>query len=251
MVVEEFFPPHASGFEIRLFRTPVRSFGDEEIGLANVDEVATFVTSKRKNEHLTGRWLLGESLVRMGYDVSSLEVLRTSMRAPILNYLPGVWLNSPLPSVSVCHSNGFAYVALCDSNWSVGFDAELAQRGIASNAYDMMSKGEELLWLHENPSQAIHLWTAKEAVQKAMQMGMHLNPRIIQIPIGIDISEISIEKSIIQLQSWTFQDVQMSLAWKRGSEILRTPEDALLDATQAAMSDGEWSVGCKTTRSNV
>jgi len=44
--------------------------------------------------------------------------------------------------------------------------------------------------------------------------------------------------------------MQMSLAWGQFSLSIRTPEDALLDATRAAMQEGEWGVGCKTTRGN-
>ncbi|MBT60118.1 MAG: hypothetical protein CMA63_01015 [Euryarchaeota archaeon] len=251
MTVEEVFPPFSIPIQMRLFRTRVRTVAVELVGLAQIDEVATFATAKRMNEHLSGRWLLGEALREWGLEVSAIEVLRTSQRAPVLSYLPGVWLNSPLPAMSVCHSSGWAYVALAEHGWSVGFDAEDAQRGIAANAFDMMAKGEELRWLRSNSDRAIELWTSKEAVQKAMQLGMHLNPRLIKIPIEERNEEISIEKSKIQLKSWSFDGVQMALAWKKGSERVYSAEDELLDATRSAMQEQEWGVGCKTVRGNV
>ena len=44
-----------------------------------------------------------------------------------------------------------------------------------------MAKGEELNFLIENSKIAIETWTAKEAVQKSEKLGMHLNPRDINL----------------------------------------------------------------------
>jgi len=52
------------------------------------------------------------------------------------------------------------------------------------------------------------------------------------------------------LVNWVFDSMQMSVAWGQFSLSIRTPEDALLDATRAAMKEGDWGVGCKTTRGN-
>ena len=79
-----------------------------------------------------------------------------------------------------------------------------------------------------------------------MQMGMHLNPRQIQIPIGVGVKNISIGNTKIQLQNWEFNEARVSLAWHNKPVHLRTPEDDLLDATRIAMQEQEWSIGCKT-----
>lgn len=215
--------------------------------LASVDEVSTFAVEKRRTEHLSGRWLLAQALERWGLDPSQLEVRRTELRAPVLAYLPGLWVNTPLPSISIGHSGGWAYVAVIETEWSVGIDAEPADRGIAENAFDMMARGDELVWLQQNPDRAIELWTSKESIQKAMQMGMHLNPRKIRIPIGVGVKIISIENSKIQLQNWECGGARISLAWHNKSVHLRTPEDDLLDATRIAMQEQDWGIGCKTT----
>lgn len=251
MTFEEIFPPHELPVRALCFRCPVGVRELEHVTLASVDEVATFVVEKRRNEHLSGRWLLAQALGRWGIDASQIEVLRTELRAPVLTYLPGLWVNTPLPSISIGHSGGWAYVALIESGWSIGIDAEPADRGIASNAFDMMASGSELVWLQEHPERAIELWTSKEAVQKAMQMGMHLNPRKIEIPIGSNMSIISIENSKIELQNWRFNGARIALAWHNRPVQLRTPEDDLLDATRKAMQEQEWSVGCKTSLGNV
>jgi hypothetical protein len=232
---EEIFPPHALPVRVQCFRCPVEPRDLGQVTLASVDEVATFAIDKRRDEHLTGRWLLAQAVTQWGLEPSTLEVRRTEHRAPMLAYLPGLWLNTPLPSISIGHSEGWAY-------------AESAERGIASNAFDMMAKGVELEWLNAHPEHAIRLWTSKESVQKAMQLGMHLNPREIVIPIGESIVDISIANSKIQLQNWTYIGANISLAWRHESASIRTAEDDLLDLTREAMQEQEWGVGCKTTQ---
>ena len=245
---EEIFPPHALPVRVQCFRCPVEPRDLGQVTLASVDEVATFAIDKRRDEHLTGRWLLAQAVTQWGLEPSTLEVRRTEHRAPMLAYLPGLWLNTPLPSISIGHSEGWAYVAVVESGWSIGIDAESAERGIASNAFDMMAKGVELEWLNAHPEHAIRLWTSKESVQKAMQLGMHLNPREIVIPIGESIVNISIANSKIQLQNWTYIGANISLAWRHESASIRTAEDDLLDITREAMQEQEWGVGCKTTQ---
>jgi len=251
MSIEEIVPPFPLPVRSLCLRCPIVALDLEQVHLASVDEVSTFVVDKRLREHLSGRWLLAQALERWGLNSTQIEVKRTELRAPVLSYLSGLWLNTPLPSISIGHSAGWAYVALIGHEWSIGIDAEPAERGIAENAFDMMARGEELNWLRKNPSYAIELWTAKESVQKAMQMGMHLNPRKIEIPIGDGVRNISIEKSNIQLQNWSYQGVRISLAWHDKPIGIRTPEDDLLDATQKAMQEQEWGIGCKTTSGKV
>jgi len=245
--IEELIPPHPLPVRILCLRCPVDHFELEQVMLASVDEVATFAVEKRRTEHLSGRWLLAQALEQWGLDPTQIEVLRTELRAPVLAYLSGLWVRTPLPSISIGHAGGWAYVAVIETGCSVGIDAEPADRGIAKNAFDMMARGDELVWLQQNPDRAIELWTSKESVQKAMQMGMHLNPRKIEIPIGVGVGNISIENSKIQLQNWVFRGARVSLAWHNKSVHLRTPEDDLLDATRRAMQEQEWSIGCKTT----
>lgn len=251
MSIEEIVPPFPLPVRSLCLRCPISPLELEQVSLASVDEVSTFAVEKRLREHLAGRWLLAQALEQWGLNPNQIEVKRTEFRAPVLAYLPGLWLNTPLPSISIGHASGWAYVALIEPGWSIGIDAEPADRGIAENAFDMMARGKELDWLRQNPSYAIELWTSKESVQKAMQKGMHLNPRKIEIPIGKGIRIIPIEKSIIQLVNWIYKGVNLSVAWHDRPLRIRTPEDDLLDATQKAMQEQEWGVGCKTTLGKV
>ena len=151
MSIEEIIPPFPLPVRSLCLRCPIVSLELEQVSLASVDEVSTFAVEKRLREHLAGRWLLAQALEQWGLNPNQIEVKRTELRAPVLSYLPGVWLNTPLPSMSIGHAAGWAYVALIEHQWSIGIDAEPADRGIAENAFDMMTRGKELDWLRQNP----------------------------------------------------------------------------------------------------
>ena len=93
MAFEEIFPPHQLPVRSLCFRCPVEARELEQVTLASVDEVATFAVDKRRDEHLSGRWLLAQALDRWGLDPTQLEVRRTELRAPVLAYLSGIWVN--------------------------------------------------------------------------------------------------------------------------------------------------------------
>jgi len=221
------------GPRMLLARMPIRectSVFSEEIPRA---------TPKRLADHNSGRLLLEKCLEHWDLPIDSLEVLRTEHRAPYLSWINGVWRNEPLPGISIGHCEGWAVCALIESGYWIGIDAEQKDRQIQPNAFDMMAKEEELNFLIENSKMAIEIWTAKEAIQKAQKLGMHLNPR------DINLAEY-------QVESFVYDDLMVSVSWCQGGEIPRKSEDDLLDATAEAMRQNpDFSVGCKTTRNNV
>ena len=196
-------------------------------------------TQKRLNDHNSGRLLLEKCLQTWGLPLDSLEVLRTEHRAPYLSWISGVWKNEPLPGISIGHCEDWAVCALVEPGYWIGIDAEKKNRKIQTNAFDMMAKDEELNFLIENSKMAIEIWTAKEAVQKAEKLGMHLNPR-----------DINLEN--YQVESFVHDDLFVSVSWRKAGDYPRTAEDDLLDKTAQAMKDNpDFSVGCKTVRNNL
>ncbi len=196
-------------------------------------------TAKRLADHNSGRLLLEECLKEWNIPIDMIEVLRTEERAPYLSWINGVWRNEPLPGISIGHSGKWAVCALIEPGYWIGIDAEPSDRQIQTNAFDMMAKGEELEYLVANPSEAIRIWTAKEAIQKAERKGMNLNPR-----------EIILQN--YTLESFIFDDLHVSVSWKLAGDNPRTPEDDLLDATLDAMKENpDFSIGCATTRNSL
>ena len=210
-----------------------------EVCHSSLAEEIPRATSKRIADHNSGRLLLEECLMDWGVPIDSVEVLRTEERAPYLSWLDGIWRNEPLPGISIGHSGEWAVCALIEPGYWIGIDAEPKDRGIKENAFDMMAKGTELDWLKSNPDQAIRIWTAKEAVQKAERMGMHLNPR-----------DINLEQYLVE--SFIHEEQMVSVSWRDAGDNPGTLEDELLDATLAAMqSNPDFSVGCNTVRNNI
>ena len=81
---------------------------------------------------------------------------------------------------------------------------------------------------------------------------MNLNPRDIRIPVGEKKSKLSIGNSIFQLENLLFNGFFISISYCLGDGYDSIPEDKLLEQTRQAMSDtDDWSIGCKTTRSNA
>ena len=196
-------------------------------------------TQKRLNDHNSGRLLLERCLQHWDLPLDSLEVLRTEHRAPYLSWINGVWRNEKLPGISIGHCEGWAVCALVEPGYWIGIDAERKDREIQANAFDMMAKGEELNFLIENSKMAIETWTAKEAVQKAQKLGMHLNPRDINL-------------ADYEIKSFIHDELMVSVSWREAGKNPRTAEDDLLDATMEAMKHNpDFTVGCKTVRNNL
>ena len=240
-------PPQ--NMDVEVYGAPLAEFSLEDVPLADANEVATFVTAKRYREHMTGRWLLGEVLKASGVgDLSLVQVVRNEYRAPSLAFIQGVWKRTPLPNISIAHSGDHAFLAVSKTALDVGFDAEPLSRVLAENAYDMMAKSGELDGLRASPEHVFQAWTGKEAVQKCLGKGMHINPREIAIPIGSDKSIIPIENSKIELVYWQEKGYHLSLAVKPSKPSLNA-EDELLEKTRLAMeANPSWGIGCKTQR---
>ena len=230
----------------------IRPIDPTTLTLIDWDEIRTFKTDKRKDEHFSARWLLEQALVEWGLnDISALLISRTEERAPYLKVIHGMWIQYALPSISITHSDGLACVALIDEGWTIGLDAEPLNRPPKPAVFDMMAKGEELARLNDGILDPLLAWTGKEAIQKALRMGMHFNPREIEIPIGGLDNRITIGNSKIQLKNYSHKTHKIMLAYGEDIAPIRSPEEALLEATRKAMESGEsWGVGCSTTRNN-
>ena len=232
---------------------PISEHNAAQLQFIDWDEVNTFKTQKRTNEHLSARWLLQQALEEWGgFDCSQLTIARTDERAPYLQAIQGLWIQPRLPSISLSHSQKLAVVALIEQGWTVGVDAEPFDRPPAPTVYDMMARGEEIEQLREGTLDALWAWTSKEAIQKAARKGMHLNPRDIVLNAGEIKNKISIKNLIFQLENLSSKEYQITLAWGQDVHPIRSPEDDLLDATREAMQNGDdWSVGCSTVRKNA
>ena len=219
--------------------------------LVSRNEWDGFATEKRRLEHLGGRLLLAEALSMWWgqrgtlLHVDEVEVRRDEQRAPHLHWLPGTWRREPLPTVSIAHSNGMAAVALASPGWRLGVDIEPADRAIAANAWDFFANEEERASF-AGPQDALRAWVSKEAVQKALGRGMHLNPRTVFIDGE---GQCWVDGACLDVQHLHHGHLFMGLALVELDLRPMDPEDEVLEATRVAMAEADdWTVGCSTQR---
>jgi phosphopantetheinyl transferase len=179
-------------------------------------EVANFSTAKRYEEHLAGRFLLAAILEEWGIECSGIEIQRDQYRAPSLSWLASPQFVKPLPNISIGHSQDWAVAAICERSHRIGIDAEPVDRHISKSAFPFMASGKELVLLNGQSDLALMMWTAKEAVQKALGLGMNLNPRHISCDwwrlkeksrVNVQLNGYSTE-----IETWQFGDLCLSLA---------------------------------------
>lgn len=233
-----------------------------DIDLVDASEAATFASAKRAEEHVSGRWLLAWMLRRAvpNLDLASIEVVRAEHRAPELSWLQGTYRSDPFPSFSITTSHELALVAISNPESRIGIDTEPLDEPRSPNLLDMMATGEEsarLASAFESQGATImnRVWTAKEAVLKALGRGMSIPPPRIVV-LGPDeriLSQVEYEQQRIDLRTFEVgvkQRYAVSVAVLNHvpSEI-RQPsaqEQEMLDLIASSKVEGEYDfkVGC-------
>ena len=181
-----------------------------KVPLADISEVQSFKTSKRLEEYLSGRFLLGElvKLWKPQIDLSRIEVRRNKItRAPYLVWIKDRISNFNLPNFSISHAGGIAVCILTEHHVSIGIDLEPLDEKRTMNMLSIIAKGDEKEQLivdwKRNPivgkRNSLCVWTAKESIQKALNQGMNLNPMSFIIPRG-NLDHKPIENSTFQLK---------------------------------------------------
>ncbi|WP_179130893.1 4'-phosphopantetheinyl transferase family protein [Candidatus Entotheonella palauensis] len=142
-------------------------------------EWATFATRKRAEEFRAGRHLLRTALTAQGFQTEALSITRDSHRAPVLRGLP-----QP-PSFSICHcghlaERAWSLVLIGPPGWQIGLDAEPLTPPLPTSVLGIMARGAEREALAAADAfTRLRAWVLKECVQKALKLGMHLDPRTI------------------------------------------------------------------------
>jgi len=158
--------------------------------------LATLKTEKRRMDWLLGRWtakqLIGEVVVnqtgkKLPFD--SIEVRNGAMGDPVINcQLPiangqrDVSNLQSLISLSISHSNNHAFCAIVEKpEWPLGADIERVEGRSAEFVTDYFTNEEQALV--NSTSEAMRdmavtaVWSAKEAVLKALHLGLTVDTR--------------------------------------------------------------------------
>ena len=164
---------------------------------------ATLKTEKRRQDWLLGRQtakqLIGEVVVNQTSEklpFDSIEVQNGAMGDPIVNcQLPivnGQWSTgdpqSPISnlqsliSLSISHSNSHAFCAVVENpDWPLGADIERIEGRSTEFVTDYFTKEEQALVNSASDDMrdvaVTAVWSAKEAVLKALHLGLTVDPR--------------------------------------------------------------------------
>jgi 4'-phosphopantetheinyl transferase len=171
--------------------------------------LATLKTEKRRKDWLLGRWtaklLIGEVVAqetgeKLPFD--AIEVRNGAMGDPIVNCQiagdPWSLANGQrevsnlqsLISLSISHSNNHAFCALVEkAAWPLGADIECIESRSAEFVTDYFTKEEQALVAQASEAMqdvaVTAVWSAKEAVLKALHLGLTVDTRSVTCLIEV------------------------------------------------------------------
>lgn len=165
-----------------------------EVEWARFEQLAT---EKRKRDWLCGRWtakLLLQNLYRekTGYTIP-LDNFSISNNAAGVPLITGHWLLRTGYSLSISHSNQYAFcVAVEEPNCPIGADMEIVTPRVDGFVEDYFTEAERergawcVVYKNEKTHHAPHTilinatWSAKEAVLKALHLGLSVDTRVVE-----------------------------------------------------------------------
>ncbi|MBD3559152.1 polyketide synthase dehydratase domain-containing protein, partial [Planktothrix sp. FACHB-1355] len=116
-----------------------------------------------------------------------IEVFATDLGKPLV-CCPELEAVSPIPDISISHSQGYVIAALANSNQRIGVDLQRLNRIHADDLLSGAFSSSEIELLEKIPlSQTekqtivVSFWCAKEAIAKAIGTGLEGNPRQFQV----------------------------------------------------------------------
>jgi 4'-phosphopantetheinyl transferase len=186
----------------------------------------SFRFPKRKEDWLSGRWVAKSLLLKTSKHLQNCQLSDFSIE----NYAdgsPNVVRNGEiLPgSISISHRSGFVSAAWAPNpNDKIGIDLEAIEPKPASFVEDYFTAHEIRNVFEQKPEEqpliSSLIWSAKEAVMKALQTGLRIDTRQIeiQIPSGAEIN--GWKKLDISVYPGDYQTA--SLFWRQSGSIINT-----------------------------
>jgi 4'-phosphopantetheinyl transferase len=172
--------------------------GEAPAGLLSVSEAATLAelrVRKRRRDWLVGRWtakqLLQRSLAAQGRTLLPQQIVidNDPDGAPFASVVEGDRVERLPWSLSISHSHGLAFCAVHPieeegSRYAIGADLEFIETRQENFVRDYFTPDEMALAAQASPSAraavVTAVWSAKEAVLKALRTGLRLDTRTIQ-----------------------------------------------------------------------
>ncbi len=181
---------------------------------------------KRALDWLSGRWA-AKSLVagilfgNAPYELSELSILNEASGAPFVE-----WQGKRKPgSLSISHRGEYAVAAYCyDPDISIGIDLELIEPKSQGFVQDYFT-AQEANRVFGLPAQqqalaASLLWSGREALLKALQLGLRIDTR--QIALGIPDLNAEDDWQPLKIRQCPPEAAHLQLFWKRVDQAVLT-----------------------------
>ncbi len=179
---------------------------------------------KRRDEWLAGRLALKKLLTKVVPEFSGLEPFRLQI-VKAESGAPTLLLDSTQPaqiSISLSHSNGYLLCAVSQLSPNMGVDLELIETRSEAFISDYFTE-TEIEQINRQPMQdrallSTLLWSGKEAVLKALSVGLKLDTRRIEINlVNFHNSDEWQSNSVFVLQ-----EKSLRLLWRRQDNFVFT-----------------------------
>lgn len=190
----------------------------------SLDEQAAYTQfrfPKRQKEWLSGRYVAKTLLKTVNSSVESLRfdemtIYNEPYGAPFIvcdgQRMPG--------SLSISHRSCKATAAWCDSdNFRIGIDLEAIEEKTKGFIEDYFTEGEAAAVLNL-PAEMVHLaasliWSGKEAILKALQIGLRVDTRAMELEVPA-LSNLSSGNAWSRMVVHRYPEVQggMNLFWR-------------------------------------
>lgn len=178
-----------SGAKLNLLRMAELPPPEDFLSRAELEKYGGFKVEKRRRDWLGGRYAaktLLREILGLGLSLRKIEISYDGFGRPVWDGDAGVHL------VSITHSGPFcAAAAKAGPTVFLGLDLEKAEPRVAP-WYDDYFHKEELP--RHDPELATRLWTEKEALLKALGIGLKADPLDIKIGKDIQFSNAALKR---------------------------------------------------------
>lgn len=179
---------------------------------------------KRREEWLAGRLALKRLLQKVITDLSSLEldqiqILKAESGAPFIQVEGKVY---PKVSISISHSNGFVLCGVSQQIFRLGVDLERVENRSESFMGDFFTQ-KEVEQINCQPTEeraflSTLIWSEKEAVLKALSLGLKMDTRHIQIDLSNDRDSNEWQHNTFTVKN----EKNLRLLWRRQNAFVLT-----------------------------
>ena len=203
---------------------PVLPPGEEFLSDAEVEKFSNLRFPQRRAEWLLGRWtakrlLQTSSELLSGLPLSDWTVANEADGRPYAS-LGGIRLQGCL---SISHRSGQAACAwLSNGNIGLGIDLEIVEPRTDAFIKDYFTNAEQVLTAgRQRERNAVLVWSAKEAMLKALGIGLRLDTRSIEV-LRISADEVFPDWHALDVRSLVQPELQWRVGWQTSGETILT-----------------------------